>query len=624
MFVQISELKSWQKNAIVIAHDLIVVVAALVLAVFARFGTLDVQQISSVFNLTTFVLFLFSQFVVLYLLGLYRGVWRYSSIADLTRVIKASTLAVLVSFIVVFFATRLESVPRSMFLINWTFLIMGLGGGRLVYRVFREQTISMDDKKRIIIVGAGAGGEQLFREIQKNATLGLFVEGFVDDSPYLRKKYLHGRPVLGTTEDLPRLLKAHQIRHVYIAMPSADSATIRRIYNLIKPTEAKIKILPQLSKILYEKISIQSLEAIKIEDLLGREEVNLDMQLLEKMLTNKRVLITGAGGSIGSGLTEQLARFKPERLVGVDFSEFNVYELDQRLNSEFSDLNFHCMVADVRDEASMNALFERERPEVVLHAAAYKHVPIMEFNPYEAIKTNVFGTKIIAELAVKYKSDRFVLISTDKAVNPTNVMGCTKRIAEMVVQQIQKETKHTKLMTVRFGNVLGSSGSVIPLFRKQIEAGGPLTVTHADITRYFMSIPEATKLVLQAGAMGSGGELFVLDMGEPVKILDLAKDMIRLAGLHEGLDIKIQVVGLRPGEKLYEEPLISSESTLETVHPKVKVCLAREVSAEFFESLKLMQEMKPFHKRELALELMQGMVPEYEPHQDSLESKSIH
>lgn len=619
MLKTLSELKSWQKNSIVILHDMLIIIAAFYAAVASRHGSLIPEIIFRQLKPGTVVVLLITQFLVLYFSGLYRSVWRYSSIADLVRVIKASSLAVVVSFIAVFLFTRLDQIPRSLFLINWTYLILGLGGGRLMYRIYRERALSIDGKKRILIVGAGAGGEQLFREIRKNPKLGLFVEGFVDDSPYLRKKYLHGRPVLGTTECIPKVLREKGIKHVFIAIPSADGSTIRRIYDLIKPTNAEIKVLPQLSRMLYEKISLQSLESIKIEDLLGREEVQLDLKLLEKMLTNKRVLITGAGGSIGTGLCEQLAKFKPEKLIALDLSEFNTYTIEQGLTQKHPELNLLALVGDVRDQASMEALFEQERPEVVLHAAAYKHVPIMEFNPYECVRTNVLGTKIIAELSAKHKVDRFVLISTDKAVNPTNVMGCTKRIAEMVVQDVQAQTQHTKLMTVRFGNVLGSSGSVIPLFRKQIEQGGPLTVTHPEITRYFMSIPEATKLVLQAGAMGAGGELFVLDMGEPVRILDLAREMIQLAGLHEGVDIKIKISGLRPGEKLFEEPLMSQESSLETNHPKVKVCSARHIAQNFSSSLEELLKLSSHQMRDEFVLRMKSLVAEYCPHKYSLE-----
>jgi len=431
---------------------------------------------------------------------------------------------------------------------------------------------------------------------------------------------LHGVPILGTTEDMPDLVIKHKIKNVFIAIPSATSNEIRRIFNLIKNLKVEIKILPKISRILYEHISLQSLKHLKIEDLLGREEVKLDLTSLEKMLTNKRVLVTGAGGSIGSELCEQLAKFKPESLIAIDNSEFNTYTLDQELRSRHPELNLEAIVGDVRDQDSMKALFERVRPDVVLHAAAYKHVPIMEFNPFESIRTNVLGTKIIAELSAEFKVQRFVLISTDKAVNPTNVMGCTKRIAEMVIQQIQKKSPDTKMMTVRFGNVLGSSGSVIPLFRKQIEEGGPITVTHPEITRYFMSIPEATKLVLQAGAMGSGGELFVLDMGEPVKILDLAREMINLAGLHEDVDIKIQITGLRPGEKLYEEPLMESERLLSTPHPMVKVCEARPLKASFSDQVTRLIQLDSTTKREGFIAPLKSLVAEYKAFGDFTEA----
>jgi FlaA1/EpsC-like NDP-sugar epimerase len=615
-----SSFKSPHKTAVVILHDLIIICGAFYLAVASRFGSLWPYLFNEPTIFKSIFLLVVAQLVTLYASGLYRGVWRYSSVSDLIRVIKASSLAIMASFMLVFLFTRLEAIPRSLFFINWAYLVMGLGGGRLLYRVTRDFYYNgphvIKNRKRLLIVGAGAGGEQLVREIKKNPALNLHVVGFVDDAPYLQRKILHGIPVLGVSDDLPTIIRKRGVQSVFIAIPSADGPQIRRIYNLIRKIPIEIKVLPQLSRMLYEKISLTSLESIKIEDLLGREEVKLDLELLEKMLTNKRVLITGAGGSIGFGLCEQLAQFKPARLIALDLSEYNVYTLEQNLRNRFPDLSLNALVGDVRNEQSMAGLFEQEKPEVVLHAAAYKHVPIMEFNPYESVRTNIIGTKITAELAVKYGAERFVLVSTDKAVNPTNVMGCTKRIAEMVVQRIQSRSPETKLMTVRFGNVLGSSGSVIPLFRKQIEAGGPLTVTHADITRFFMSIPEATKLVLQAGAMGNGGELFVLDMGEPVKILDLAKEMISLAGLHEGVDIHIKVVGLRPGEKLFEEPLFGKESVLQTNHPMVKVCRASTVTDSFMNQLNQLLILPPNSKREEFTHLMKVIVSDYQPFGD--------
>lgn len=615
MFSVLGNLKSWQKTAVACGYDAVVTLIAFFLALISRYGTLEPEILNHPNFLLIVLIMCVTQVGVFYFLGLYKGIWRYSSTTDLIRVIKASTIAVLCSFMMIFLYSRLELIPRSLFFIQWAYLILGLGGGRLVYRVLRDfqmyNNLDPEGRKRILIIGAGAGGEHLCREIKKNNSLGLYVAGFIDDSRALRKKILHGIPVLGDTNSLPQVVKSKAIQAVYIAIPSASSNDIRRLYEILKSLEVEIKTLPPIGDMLKNKSSISSLHTIRIEDLLGREEVDLNMDLLENMIKDKRVLVTGAGGSIGTELCKQIARFKPKRLIAVDVSEFNVYHLDGLLKSQFPTLNFTAIVGDVRDKDSMDSLFAAEKPELVLHAAAYKHVPIMEFNPFESIRTNIQGTKNIAELTIRHEVERFVLVSTDKAVNPTNVMGCTKRIAEMVIQNLQKRTVTTKLMTVRFGNVLGSSGSVIPLFRKQIENGGPVTVTDPDITRYFMSIPEATKLVLQAGSMGTGGELFVLDMGQPVKIIDLAREMIGLAGLHEGIDIDIKITGLRPGEKLYEEPLCNSESSLPTTHNKVKINRARSTDENFEELLSNLLTLNSNTNRSSFIQVMKMLVPEY-------------
>lgn len=621
MLSKLGDLKSWQKTFIACSYDALVTLVAFTLALASRYGSFRPELLDHPSFLKVLFIISITQIGVFYLTGLYKGIWRYSSTADLIRVIKASSIATLCSFMGVFLYSRLELIPRSLFFIQWAYLILGLGGGRLLYRILRDfqlyNNLEPEGRKRILIVGAGAGGEHLCREIKKNESLGLFITGFIDDSVMLRNKILHGIPVLGSTKDLPSVIKRKNIQAVYIAIPSASSSELRRFYELLKPfSEVEVKVLPQMSKYFSTKSTISSLQHIKIEDLLGREEVHLNLSQLKRMIKGKRVLVTGAGGSIGTELCNQLACFGPGRLIAVDLSEYNVYSLDQLLSQNYPELNFTAQVGDVRDPQSMEIIFAKERPELVLHAAAYKHVPIMEFNPFECVRTNVFGTKVIASLTVKFNVERFVLISTDKAVNPTNIMGCTKRIAEILIQNYQQKTQSSKLMTVRFGNVLGSSGSVIPLFRKQIEAGGPITVTDPQITRYFMSIPEATKLVLQAGAIGNGGELFVLDMGEPVKIIDLAREMIGLAGLHEGIDIDIKISGLRPGEKLYEEPLCGREESLPTTHEKVKINKAREICSNFTNDLDQLLNLDNRNNRSSYINIMRRIVPEYIPFGD--------
>lgn len=615
MLKKLGELKSWQKTNIAFFYDATVTFLAFTLALVLRLGDIEkYPQITSNF----FVLSLItsaSQLIVFYISGLYKGIWRYSSTIDLIKVIKASTAGILVSFVAIFLYSRLELIPRSLFFIQWGLLVIGLGGGRFTYRILRDLQLynSIDPKtrKRILILGAGSGGENLCREIKKNNSLGLYIVGFVDDSESLQNRALHGIPVLGKSKNLPSIIKSERIEAVYLAIPSASSEQIREIYKILRESEVEIKTLPPISRMLKNQSTLSNLQSLKIEDLLGREEILIDSTLLRKAIENKKVLVTGAGGSIGSELCLQIAKFNPLKLVAIDVSEFNIYALEKNLNLNFPELSVSFEAGDVRDYDCMENIFTREKPDFVLHAAAYKHVPIMEFNPYQSVKTNIFGTKNIASLCIEHAVKRFVLVSTDKAVNPTNVMGCTKRIAEMLIQDLQGQSRITKFMTVRFGNVLGSSGSVIPLFRKQIESGGPVTVTHPEITRFFMSIPEASKLVLQAASMGIGGELFVLDMGKPVKIISLAKEMIELAGLSK--EIKIEISGLRPGEKLYEEPLCDSELSLPTNHEKVKINKARKISSAFSNQLNTLLALTPSQSRELFINSMKAMVPEYEP-----------
>ena len=622
MFKALDKLNAWQKTFTAMSYDFIIALLAFHLSFALRLGELFPQITQSTQYLNLLILVGLAQSATFYVNGLYRGLWRYSSTPDLIRVIRASFLAVVISFFVAFIYMRLDGIPRSLFIIDWMLLVIGLGGGRFVYRMFRDHyqyTRNINDESRVLIVGAGAGGERLLREIKRDDSLKLNVVGFVDDSPGLLNRSLHNVSVLGTTHDLPTLIKRHKVQKVFIAIPSARSEDVRRIYGAIKNLDVEIKILPRMSEIFEGRIEFSNLEQIKIEDLLGREEVQIDTKSLGQMLHGKKVLVTGAGGSIGSELCNQLASFGPSSLIALDISELNIYQLERKIRQKHPTLNLKIIVADVRDPESMEEIFERERPQVVLHAAAYKHVPLMEFNPYQAIKTNVWGTTVIARCAQQFEAERFVLVSTDKAVNPTNIMGATKRVAEMVVENLNKNsTSTTKLIAVRFGNVLGSSGSVIPLFREQIKAGGPITVTHKEITRYFMSIPEASKLVLQAGAIGSGGELFVLDMGNPVKILDMAREMIALAGLYEGVDIEIEVTGLRPGEKLYEEPLMDIECAISTPHPKVKVCQARSVDEDFYRKCEALLNLGARSSRDEFVLALRGIVPEYVSDKDKV------
>ncbi len=553
--------------------------------------------------------------------GLYKGVWRFSSTHDLIRVIKASAMGVALSVVACFFLNRMEGVPRSMFPIQFLLLVTGLGGGRFIYRFLKDQTSlrsviggADDEVKNVLIVGAGRAGEKLVRDIYATPALKLRVVGFVDDDRYKKNALIHNIKVFGSVDLIPRLAEENQIDKIFIAIPSANGDEVKRIVKFCKETTAEIKILPKMDQLLSNQVDLSLLRNLNIEDLLGREQVQLDTAHLNSMIKDKVILVTGAGGSIGSELCMQIAKFQPRVLIMADYCELFMYELEMKFKETYPEIAFYPKILDIRNKTKVDQVFDDYKPELVFHAAAYKHVPMMEYNPGEAIETNIQGTRIVATAALKYEADKFIMISTDKAVNPTNVMGASKRIAEMVITDISnraKAEKHrTKFISVRFGNVLGSNGSVIPLFRKQIEERKDITVTHPDIIRYFMSIPEACQLVLQAGSMGEGGEIFVLDMGEPVKIVDLAREMIRLAGLREGVDIKIVFSGLRPGEKLFEELFSDKEAYELTHHGKIRKALFRTLDGQFTENLNRLLTHES-SEPDTIVYLIKNLVPEF-------------
>lgn len=613
----ISTLKPWQKTYLVFLADFIIATIAIYTSFYIRIGSFDFIAFSkSSFHISIFLMIIV-QSISFFKMGLYKGIWRYSSTPDLLRLIKGVSLAVILSFISSFFYNRLDDIYRTVFFIDWLLLIVLLGGIRFAYRIWRDQfarSIAQNYRDKVIIVGAGDGGEKLFREMKNSANFDVNVVAFIDDDLGKRNKSLHGTPIMGGVSDISQVVEQTQANSIFIAIPSATDKQFRRIIKECENTKLEIKTLPNMKDILNKSEDSVKLRDVRPEDLLGREEVQLDKETLGSMIANKTVLVTGAGGSIGSELCRQIANFEPKQLILFEVTEFFLYSLEMQLTNMFPHLNIVTIIGDVRNITRVDQIFQDYRPDVVFHAAAYKHVPMMEKNPQEAINTNIHGTKIVAEAANKYHADRFVLISTDKAVNPTNIMGTTKRIAEMVVQSIQNISDHTKFMVVRFGNVLGSSGSVIPLFKKQIKEGGPVTVTHPEITRYFMSIPEAAQLVIQAGSIGKGGEIFVLEMGEPFKISNLAKQLITLAGLRVGDDIEIKYSGLRPGEKLYEELLADQESTLPTSHPKVRIAKARSVNPNFCNYLTKINQIKKEDSLEQIVSLLQEAVPEFTHH----------
>lgn len=501
--------------------------------------------------------------------GLYKGIWRFSSVPDLARMIKAITIGVVLSMAILFLYVRLENIPRSVFFIEWFILIVFLGGGRFAYRIFKDFNHKKNPGKKTLIIGAGEAGNQLLRELVTNNKLDISVVGFIDDNPRKINKTLQGYPILGAVEDIQKMILKYKIEKVILAIPSASNEEVKRIFQICVKSNIEVQTLPSLAEMLNEKIDLTNLRKIKPEDLLGREIVSLDDKEIGLMISNQVVLVTGAAGSIGSELVRQIANFCPKYLVLIDASEFNTYNLDYELKNNFPKLNFSANIGDIRNKARMKEIFLQFNPKLVFHAAAYKHVPLMEDNPAEAFSTNVLGTQNICELCLETNVHKMILVSTDKAVNPTNIMGASKRVAELLCLMNQKKSQTTKFIAVRFGNVLGSSGSVIPRFKDQIANGGPLTVTHPQITRYFMSISEASQLILQAGSMGTGSDIFILEMGQSVKILELAEQMIAMAGLKPHIDIPITYSGLRPGEKLFEELSGNDEIIEKTNHTKV-------------------------------------------------------
>ncbi|MBP2644014.1 MAG: pglF 1, partial [Firmicutes bacterium] len=472
----------------------------------------------------------------------------------------------------------------------------------------RLRQIPNRGRTKVLIVGAGDAGAMLARELYQRYYNTKELIGFVDDDPYKQNKILFGVRVLGACQNVSALSKKYAIDEIIIAMPSVEGLTIRKIIKECQTTACSIKTVPGLFELLDGKITVQQLRNVELEDLLRRDPVSLDMPQIIKQLANKRVLVTGAGGSIGSELCRQIAKMKPASLYLVGKGENSIYEIERELKNKYPQLSIEPIIADVRDQQRINSLFSRIKPQIVFHAAAHKHVPLMERQPEEAVRNNIFGTQVVAEATDRCNGEIFILISTDKAVNPTSVMGATKRVAEMIIQNLNKVSA-TKYAAVRFGNVLGSRGSVVPLFKKQIAAGGPLTITHPEMKRYFMTIPEASQLVLQAGAMAKGGEVFVLDMGQPIKIVDMACDLIKLSGLVPYKDIEINFTGIRPGEKLFEELLTAEEGTNATQHSKIWNANLKEVDeAKLYKGL---IDMKQAGRQQEIINLLASLVPTY-------------
>jgi FlaA1/EpsC-like NDP-sugar epimerase len=544
--------------------------------------------------------------------GLFRGMWRYTGASDLTGIIKATTVGSLVITGLLMFLFR--NLPRSILVIDWLAALTLVGGMRFGIRWLWKSNgrLGAARAQRILIIGAGDAGEMLLREIQQRHATRYFPAGLLDDDLLKRGSQIHGVRVLGSIDDLPRVCGATDVEEVIIAVPSATGQQMRRIVGLCKSAGVRFRTIPGIDELIDGRAQVGQLRDVAIEDLLGREPVKLDMQAISSAMQGRVVLVSGAGGSIGSEICRQVCRFEPAALVLVERTENALFNVHRELEAAFPDVPLVPCIADVGDASRMEGIFREHQPSVVFHAAAHKHVPMMECNAGEAVKNNVLGTKTLADIADAHEVERFVMISTDKAVNPTSVMGASKRVAEIYVQALSTRSR-TRFVTVRFGNVLGSAGSVIPIFQEQIAAGGPVTVTHPEMKRYFMTIPEASQLVLQAGAMGEGGEIFILDMGKPVRIADLARDLILLSGLKPDEDIEIRYTGMRPGEKLFEELSVASEHTDKTRHPKIFVGRFRPHAWDAVEhnlaDLSRIARMRPGDMRAKLCEI----VPEYQP-----------
>tara|TARA_Y100001970_G_scaffold200755_1_gene244204 strand:- start:484 stop:2274 length:1791 start_codon:yes stop_codon:yes gene_type:complete len=550
-------------------HDSLAIALAWLLSLLARFNFEQPPNDLLQAAIAALPVVLLIQVLVGGYFGLYRGLWRFTGLSDFWNLLKAVGLGTIIIFTGLFVFNRLEDIPRSTIVLHPVFLVLLLGGSRLIYRLVKDGGsigVSGTSGKKSLIVGAGTAGEAVVREMMREEKFTLL--GIVDDDKRLLGARIHGVPVLGSIENLPDLVQKMSVDLIIIAVPSASDVEMQRIFEICNKSGASSLTLPKLNDIVEGKVALREARALSIDDLLGRAQVSLDWSAINKNIKGKKVLVTGGGGSIGSELCQQICTLQPSNLVVFDQNEYSLYQLERDIRKLYPDVSVEFVLGDVCDSVRVAGVFEEFRPTIVFHAAAYKHVPILERQVEQAIQNNVLGTKVLAECSVRNQVDSFVLISTDKAVRPTSMMGVSKRLAELCCLYMNTLTS-TKFITVRFGNVLNSAGSVVPLFKEQIDKGGPVTVTHKDATRYFMSIPEACQLILEASAMGRGGDVYVLDMGEPVSITYLAEQMIKLSGSQPGKDIQIIYTGLRPGEKIEEELFFSDENLRHTGNEKL-------------------------------------------------------
>ena len=598
------------RNFFALVYDIAAAAAVWCIAYWLRFN-MEISELYIDGMLKTLWLAVPLQAVIFWGFGLYRGMWRYASVSDLQRILFAVGLAALILSALVFMAGWQDLVPRSVLILDPLLLVLAMGGSRFAYRAWKEHQLYGALHLRgepVLVLGAGDAAVNLLKELSRSEEWR--VVGVLDDDPAKLGRVLNDVRVLGRLDEVGRWSKQLQVKHAIVALPSAAAFIRRRVVEAAARAGLNVLTVPSFDDLLSGKVTVSQVRRVELDDLLGRDPVTLDNAGLQQLLAGKVVMVTGAGGSIGAELCRQISRFQPQRLIFFELSEFALYRLEQEFRDRFPAIQIVCAIGDVKNRPRVAQVLKEHAPSVLFHAAAYKHVPLMETeNAWEAVVNNALGTHCIATAAIAAGVEKFVMVSTDKAVNPANVMGASKRLAEMICQLLQRPTG-TRFVMVRFGNVLGSAGSVVPKFHEQIARGGPITVTHPEITRYFMSIPEAAQLVLQAGLMGGGGEIFVLDMGEPVKIIDLARDLIRLSGFTED-DIKIVFTGLRAGEKLYEELLADDEHTLPTPHPKLRIAQARPVAPEYLEEISIwLKQQHPASDDEVRLQLRHWL-PEY-------------
>ncbi len=601
----------WRSRWAAFVHDFLSIPIAWFGAYWLRFNLDQVPQeiLKQALYMLPWVMFF--QAIGFWVFGLYRGVWRFASIPDLTRIVKAVIMGSLMTLLAIFLSTRLQNIPRSVIPLYSMLLLLILGGSRFVYRWSKDKHYLNGHGQRVLIVGAGVAGESLVRDLLRDGSSNYLPIAFVDDREQKQGRELHGIRVVGSCDDIPEVVKRYTVDMILIALPSANASEMRRIVAMCESTQKPVRTLPGMNDLVSGLVSVKNLREISLEDLLGRDPVTLDWQAISNSLAGKVVLVSGGGGSIGSELCRQVMNLLPSKLIIIDNSEYNLFCVQQELIKKMDQqkIQVQFLLIDVCDMFAVSRLLTQYQVQVIFHAAAYKHVPLLEPQIRAAVKNNILGTYNLAQAAALQQVEKFVLVSTDKAVNPTNVMGATKRIAELVCQYFN-ERFTTSFITVRFGNVLGSRGSVVETFQQQLEAGGPITVTHPEVMRYFMTVQEASQLILQALTIGAGGELFVLDMGEPIKIRYMAEQMIRLAGKRKDEDIRIEYVGLRPGEKLFEELFHKREQLAPTSHNKILKAHPRTLDKKFEKSLLALQVAVNECQEQEIYRIIKELVPE--------------